>query len=203
MTTLHGKVRADAKKNQNGQPYWSSTSVAVKNTCNAGVDIHWVLIIKVYQWHQTALGSRYSRSTILHPLHSSPVWVMTLAWLNYWARTWITFVPSLWIFQRLRFCTGDGYHPEKITAALQTLYPQIMTKLRFQLAPKPTKAEKDALGKTGFVPVATRWGKRTFTLLGWNDVRVWSRTKKRTLPHATAKLNLCFIRLMLKRLAQA
>lgn len=31
-------------------------------------------------------------------------------------------------------------------------YPQIMTKIRFQLAPKPTKAEKAALGKTGFVP---------------------------------------------------
>jgi len=32
-----------------------------------------------------------------------------------------------------------------------------MTKIRFKLAPKPTKAEKAALGKTGFVPVATRW----------------------------------------------
>jgi hypothetical protein len=77
---------------------------------------------------------------------------------------------------KITILLDHGYHPEKITAALQTLYPQIMTLLRFQLAPKPTKAEKDALGKTGFVPVATRWGKRTFTLLGWNDVRVWSRT---------------------------
>ncbi len=26
-----------------------------------------------------------------------------------------------------------GYHPDKITAVVQTLYPQIMTKIRFQL----------------------------------------------------------------------
>ena len=40
---------------------------------------------------------------------------------------------------------------------MQKLYPRIMTKIRFELAPKPTKAEKAALGKAGFVPVATRW----------------------------------------------
>lgn len=50
-----------------------------------------------------------------------------------------------------------GYHPDTITTALQWFYPQILTKIRFQLAPKPTKAEKAATGKTGFVPVATRW----------------------------------------------
>lgn len=66
---------------------------------------------------------------------------------------------------KITILLDHGYHPEKITATLQTLYPQIMTKLRFQLAPKPTKAEKDAPGKTGFVPVATRWGKRTFKCL--------------------------------------
>jgi hypothetical protein len=36
-----------------------------------------------------------------------------------------------------------------------------MTKIRFELAPKPTKAEKAAQGKTGFVVMATRWGNRT------------------------------------------
>jgi hypothetical protein len=41
----------------------------------------------------------------------------------------------------------NGYHPDKITLALQKLYPQILTKIRFQLAPKPTKAQKAAQGK--------------------------------------------------------
>ncbi|MEH2404506.1 hypothetical protein [Nostoc sp.] len=40
-----------------------------------------------------------------------------------------------------------------------------MTKIRFQLAPKPTKAEKATQGIAGFVPIATRWGKRTLECL--------------------------------------
>ena len=56
---------------------------------------------------------------------------------------------------KITILLDNGYHPEVMTAALQDLYPQIMTKIRFELAPKPTKAEKAALGKTGFVVVAT------------------------------------------------
>ncbi|XQQ07941.1 MAG: IS5/IS1182 family transposase [Leptolyngbya sp. IPPAS B-1204] len=69
-----------------------------------------------------------------------------------------------------------------------------------ELAPKPTKAEKAAQGKTGFVPVATRWIVERSN--AWME-RCKSLVKnfERTLDHATAKLNLCFIRLMLKRLA--
>jgi Transposase DDE domain len=93
-----------------------------------------------------------------------------------------------------------GYHPPKIIAALQKLYCQSLTKLRFEVAPKPTKAEKAALGKTGFVVVATRWVIQRSN--AWME-RCKSLVKnfERTLCHATAKLNLCFIRLMLKRLA--
>jgi len=75
-----------------------------------------------------------------------------------------------------------------------------MTKIRFELAPKPTKAEKAAQGKTGFVVVTTRWVIERSN--AWME-RCKSLVKnfERTLSHATAKLNLCFIRLMLKRLA--
>lgn len=77
-----------------------------------------------------------------------------------------------------------------------------MTKIRLQLAPKPSTAEKAAQGKTGFIVVATRWIiERTNA---WME-RCKSLVKnfERTLTHATAKLNLCFIRLMLKRLASS
>jgi hypothetical protein len=51
------------------------------------------------------------------------------------------------------------------------IYPQVMTKIRYWLAPKPTKAaksfgrripprelrEKIAQSKTGFVPITKRW----------------------------------------------
>ncbi|ARV58807.1 IS5 family transposase [Nostocales cyanobacterium HT-58-2] len=103
---------------------------------------------------------------------------------------------------KITILLDHGYHLDKLTAALQILYPQIMTKIRFQLAPKPTKAEKAALGKTGFVPVATRWVIERSN--AWME-RCKSLVKnfERTLANATSKLNLCFIRLMLKRLAQA
>ncbi len=101
---------------------------------------------------------------------------------------------------KITILLDHGYHPETIQKALQVLYPQIMSKIRFQLAPKPTKAEKVAQGQTGFVPVATRWIIERSN--AWME-RCKSLVKnfERTLGHATVKLNLCFIRLMLKRLA--
>jgi transposase len=103
---------------------------------------------------------------------------------------------------KITILLDNGYHPEAIRVALQELYPQIMTKIQFELAPKPTQAEKAALGKTGFVVVATRWIIERSN--AWME-RCKSLVKnfERTLSHATAKLNLCFIRLMLKRLAHS
>ena len=76
-----------------------------------------------------------------------------------------------------------------------------MTKLRFQLAPKFALAEKVAQGKTGFVVVATRWVIERSN--AWMErCKGLVKNFERTLSHATAKLNLCFIRLMLKRLAK-
>ena len=101
---------------------------------------------------------------------------------------------------KITILLDHGYHLNTITAALQTLYPQSLSNIRFELAPKPTKAEKASQGKTGFMPVATRWVIERSN--AWME-RCKSLVKnfERTLSHATAKLNLCFIRLMLKRLA--
>jgi transposase len=101
---------------------------------------------------------------------------------------------------RITILLDHGYHPNKLIAALQPLYPQIMTKIRFEVFPKPTKAEKAAQGKTGFVPVAIRWIVERSN--AWVE-RFKSLVKnfERTLEHARAKLNLCFIRLILTRLA--
>ena len=103
---------------------------------------------------------------------------------------------------KITLLLDHGYHPDTLQKALEALYPQIMSKIRFQLAPKPTKAQKAAQGKTGFVPVATRWIIERSN--AWMD-RCKSLVKnfERTLSHATTKINLCFIRLMLKRLAHS
>lgn len=91
---------------------------------------------------------------------------------------------------------------EKITQELEKVYPGIMAKIRLKLSPKLSKTQKKQEGKTGFVPVKARWViERTNS---WME-RCKSLTKnfERTLENATTKINLCFIRLMLKRLAIA
>lgn len=102
---------------------------------------------------------------------------------------------------KITILLDNGYHPEKLMEELQKIYPQIATKIRFELSPKPSKAEKKKLGKTGFVPVKARWVIERSN--SWME-RCKSLVKnfERTLDHATTKLNLCFVRLMLKRLAR-
>jgi hypothetical protein len=74
----------------------------------------------------------------------------------------------------------------------------VMTKISFKLSPKLLKDRK----KTGFVPVKARWVIERAN--SWME-RCKSLSQKidATLKNATAKINLCFIRLMLKRLAIA
>lgn len=53
---------------------------------------------------------------------------------------------------KITILLDNGYHPDKIAIAKQAIYPH-MTKIRLQLAPKPSKAHKAAQGKTGFVGI--------------------------------------------------
>lgn len=103
---------------------------------------------------------------------------------------------------KITILVDQGYHPEVIRQALQDVYPQIMTKIRFERSPKPSKAQKEAQGKSGFVPVATRWIVERSN--AWVErCKSLMKNCEWTLDNARAKLNLCFIRLMLKRLATA
>ena len=103
---------------------------------------------------------------------------------------------------KITILLDHGYHIEWIVSALQAIYPGILSKVRFERLAKLSKQDKQAQGKSGFVVVEVRWVvERSHA---WME-RCKSLVKnfERTLPHATAKLNLCFIRLMLKRLAVA
>lgn len=101
---------------------------------------------------------------------------------------------------KITILLDHGYHPRKLQKALEEVYPGIMRKIRFQLSAKPSRAKKQTQGKSGFVPVKARWViERTNS---WME-RCKSLVKnfERTLTHAITKINLCFLRLMLKRLA--
>lgn len=101
---------------------------------------------------------------------------------------------------KITLLLDNGYHLNKLTKVLEVVYPRILRKVRFELSPKPSKAEKAAQSKTGFVPVATRWVIERSN--AWMD-RCKSLTKnfERTLLNAKAQMDFCFVRLLLKRLA--
>ena len=96
----------------------------------------------------------------------------------------------------------NGYHPQKIQEELEKIYPEIMTKIQFKLSAKLSKAKKEKEGKIGFVPVKARWVIERSN--SWME-RCKSLVKnfERTLANANTKIHLCFVRLMLKRLATA
>ena len=96
----------------------------------------------------------------------------------------------------------NGYHPEKLTQALEDIYPQIMTKIQFELSAKPLKAEKETKGQSRFVPVAARWVIERSNAWG-GRCKSLVKNFDRTLARSNAKLKLCFIRLLLKRLGTA
>ena len=103
---------------------------------------------------------------------------------------------------KITILLDNGYHPDKLEKELKKIYPGIMRKIRFQLSPKPSRTQKQGLGKSGFVPVKARWViERTNA---WMD-RCKSLVKnfERTLDHSNTKIHLCFLRLLLKRLASS
>jgi transposase len=93
----------------------------------------------------------------------------------------------------------SGYHIEKLITELEKVYPKIMTKIRFKISPKVSKQEKVEKGLSGFVVVPIRWIIERSN--AWVErCKILVKNFERTLINATAKLNLCFIRLMLKRI---
>jgi hypothetical protein len=103
---------------------------------------------------------------------------------------------------KITILVDHGDQVDKLTTELKKIYPGIRRKIRFELSPKPSKAQKKAPGKSGFVPVKARWViERTNS---WMErCKILVKNLERTLENATTKLNLCFLRLMLKRLAKA
>ena len=101
---------------------------------------------------------------------------------------------------KITIMLDNGYHPAKIQKELEKVYPQIMNKIRFKVVAKPSKEEKKAEGKLGFAPVAVRWVVERSN--AWVErCKILVKNYERTLSNANTQLYLCFVRLMLKRLA--
>jgi hypothetical protein len=164
-------------------------SQAVKNTCNASI---------------ASKGFCHYRATNA----SNGIWLSIRAWFPFFTHCTKANVTddqgliemlsqNINYFKakpvnipKITILVDHGYHPEIITQALQEIYPQILTKIRFERSPKPSKAEKAAQGKCGFVPAVTRWVVERSN--AWME-RCKSLVKnfEWTLNNARAKLNLC------------
>jgi transposase len=101
---------------------------------------------------------------------------------------------------KITILLDNGYHPESVTKVLEVIYPEIMTKIQFELSPKPSKKQKDAVDKKGFIPVKARWVVERSN--AWVErCKILVKNFERTLDNANDQLKWCFVRLMLKRLA--
>ena len=176
-------------------------SQAVKNTCNASLES------KGFCFYKSTNGIKrhLAVDTLGFPFftHSTRANLSDDAGLLEMLTKNIDYFKSKPVnIPKITILLDNGYHPEKLTTELKKVYPAIMTKIKFELSPKPSKLQKQALGKSGFVPVKARWIIERSN--SWME-RCKSLVKnfERTLEHATTKLNLCFVRLMLKRLAKA
>ncbi len=101
---------------------------------------------------------------------------------------------------KITILLDHGYHPEYLTQELEKVYCGIMRKIKFARSTKPSTQEKAAQGKSGFVPAVARWVIERSN--AWMErCKILVKNFERTLANATTKLNLCFVRLMIKRLA--
>jgi Transposase DDE domain len=131
-------------------------SQAVKNTCNAGVES------KGFCFYKATNGiKRHLAVDILgFPFftHCTKASVSDDQGLIEMLSQNIDYFKSKPLaLPKITILLDYGYHPEKIIPALEQIYPQILTKIQFELSAKPSKAEKEVKGQSGFVPVAARW----------------------------------------------
>lgn len=174
-------------------------SQAVKNTCNATVESKGFCFYKATKGIKRHLAVDtlgfpfFTHCTAANFSDDAGLLEMLMVNIDYFRWKPVN-IPKITIL------LDHGYHPQILTEALEQVYPSIMRKIKFELSPKPSKAQKAAQGKTGFVPVATRWVIERSN--AWVE-RCKSLTKnfERTLVNAKAQMDLCFVRLMLKRLA--
>ena len=191
------------RENKSKKRKWTTLilidSQAVKNTCNASVESKGFCFYKVTNGIKRHLAVDtlgfpfFTHCTKASLSDDQGLIEMLTKQIDYFRRKPMN-IPKITIL------VDHGYHLKVIAAALEKVYPAIMKKIRFEQSAKPSRAEKEAQGKSGFVVVKARWVIERSN--SWIErCKSLMKNCERTLDNATTKLNLCFIRLMLKRLA--
>jgi transposase len=199
MTVLHGQVREQVKKKAQWTTLIIIDSQAVQNTCNAGVESKGFCFYKATNGIKRHLAVDtlgfpfFSHCTTANVSDDAGLVEMLTLNIDYFKAKPMN-IPKITIL------LDHGYHIDHLTLELEKVYPQIMRKIRFERSTKPSKQEKAEQGKSGFVPAIARWVIERSN--AWMErCKILVKNFERTLPNAKAKLDLCFVRLMLKRLA--
>ena len=171
----------------------------MKNTCNANVESKGFCFYKA----TNGIKRHLAVDTLGFPFftHCTPADVSDDEGLLEMLKLNIDYFKAKPVnISKVTILVDHGYHPDFLTQELEQIYPQIMRKIRFERSKKPSPPEKAEQGKTGFVPVVARWVIERSN--AWME-RCKSLVKnfERTLAHAKTQVELCFVRLMLKRLA--
>ena len=200
MRVLHSSVRQQVKKNRSGLRWWLLTHSWVKNTCNASI------VSKGYCFYKSTNGIKrhLAVDTLGFPFftHCTRANLLDDAGLlsRCWVKTSIISNLNPSIFPKIIILLDHGYHPEHLTIELPKIYSPSMTKIKFEISKQLSKQEKETQGKSGFVPVMASWVIERSN--SWIErCKILNKNFERTLANATAKVNLCLWRLMVKRLA--
>jgi transposase len=95
-----------------------------------------------------------------------------------------------------------GYHKDYLENKLIAIYPDILTKITIEVSEKMSQEEKKEKGLKGFVPISNRWVVECSN--SWMDkCRVLWKNCESQLSTSIAKIKLCFIRLIVRRLCPA
>jgi len=174
-------------------------SQAVQNTCNASVESKGFCFYKATNGIKRHLATDtlgfpfFTHCTSANLADDAGLIEMLTHNIDYFRSKPVN-IPKITIL------LDHGYHPDHLTQELEQVYPQLMKKIKFEMSTKPSKQEKAAQGKSGFVPALARWVIERSN--AWMErCKILVKNHERTLANATTKLNLCFVRLMIKRLA--
>ncbi|WP_322742483.1 transposase [Gloeocapsopsis crepidinum] len=161
-------------------------SQAVKNTCTAGVDSKGFCFYKATNRIKRHLAVDtlgfpfFTHCTRANVCDDEGLLQMLKLNIDYFKAKPVN-IPKITIL------LDRSYHPDYLSGELKKIYPQIMTKIRFERSTKPSKQEKAEPGKSGFVPAIARWVIERSN--AWIErCKRLTKNFERTLAHAKTKL---------------
>lgn len=77
---------------------------------------------------------------------------------------------------KITILLDHGYHPEHLREELQKVYPQIMTKIRFELSAKPSCTRKESAREIWVCSGCSKVGEESGQMQGLRDAKFSSRT---------------------------